>query len=108
MPLFVGMCQPVCEPKRPLPSCAAASLLLSSRLFGSCCCRALWASNSNLLSKFCSPSCVEDREELFCSREEFFNFFEIGGTKQASQYAKPLWDAGHKSFKSDASVKLET
>ncbi len=69
-----------------------------------------------MLSKFCSPSsahlvavvATEDREELFFSREEFLNFFKIGGTNQVSQYAEPLWDAGHKSCRSVASVRLET
>ena len=44
----------------------------------------------------------------FLSREEFCNFFKIAGTDQVSQYAGPLWDAGHKSCRSVANVQLET
>ncbi len=32
---------------------------------------------------------AEDREELFFSREEFLNFFKIGGTDQVSLYSEP-------------------
>ncbi len=37
---------------------------------------------------------AENTGELFFSREEFLNFFKIGGTDQVSQYAEPLWNAG--------------
>ena len=65
------------------------------------------------LSLVCVPHLVtvvaaEDKEELFLSCEEFLNFFKIGGTDQVSQYARPLWDAGHRSCRSVADVKLET
>ncbi|DBB12937.1 TPA: hypothetical protein ACH3X3_005686 [Trebouxia sp. C0006] len=50
---------------------------------------------------------TDDREESFLSYEEFHNFLKFGNTDKVSQFAKPLWDDGHRSCRSVASIKLK-
>ncbi|DBB13138.1 TPA: hypothetical protein ACH3X3_005862 [Trebouxia sp. C0006] len=51
---------------------------------------------------------ADDREESFLSYEEFHDFLKFGNTDKVSQFAKPLWDDGHRSCRSVASIKLKT
>lgn len=50
---------------------------------------------------------ADDREESFLTYEEFHNFLKFGNTDKVSQFAKPLWDDGHRSCRSIASIKLK-